>query len=166
MNYARMPIEIESPEQLGYDQVKFNLTESSFRDARLGDLGIDLSRLLLCYGDHRGHLLLRELLAAEARVGKDDVLVTVGAAAALFIVATSTLREGDRILVVRPNYATNIETPRAIGAHVDFHDLHFEERFRLDVVRLLAAIWPEAKIVSSTRPQHPAGTGGPITQIR
>src|SRR5260221_11854661 len=126
MNYARMPIEIESPEQLGYDQVKFNLTESSFRDARLGDLGIGLSRLLLCYGDHRGHLLLRELLAAEARAGKDDVVVTAGAAAALLIGAPSTFRDRLRILVVRPQYAPNIQTPRATAPPADFHDPHFE----------------------------------------
>lgn len=35
MRYRRMPIEIESPEELGYDTIDANLAESSFRD-RLG----------------------------------------------------------------------------------------------------------------------------------
>lgn len=32
MKYVRMAIEKESPEQLGYDKIKYNLTESSIRD--------------------------------------------------------------------------------------------------------------------------------------
>ena len=31
MNYKRMPIEIESPEELGYGLIRFNLAESSLR---------------------------------------------------------------------------------------------------------------------------------------
>ena len=71
MRYRRMPIEIESPEQLGYDTIVNNLSESSVSDRRLADLGIDLGPdgplalddLLLCYGDHMGDLLLREAIA-------------------------------------------------------------------------------------------------------
>ena len=32
-----MPIEIESPEQLGYERIRSNLAESSVSDAILGD---------------------------------------------------------------------------------------------------------------------------------
>jgi len=39
MKYRRMPIEIESPEQLGYANIRCNLTESSVSDLRLADLG-------------------------------------------------------------------------------------------------------------------------------
>src|SRR5258708_21877627 len=68
VRYRRMPIEIESPEQLGYDTITNNLSESSVADRRLADLGIDLGsgldELLLCYGDHRGDPSLREAVAA------------------------------------------------------------------------------------------------------
>ena len=37
-----MPIEVESPEQLGYDTITNNLSESSVADRRLGDLGLSL----------------------------------------------------------------------------------------------------------------------------
>ena len=43
MQYRRMPIEVESPEQLGYDKIKYNLTESSYADMAFGDLGLELS---------------------------------------------------------------------------------------------------------------------------
>jgi len=47
MKYSRMAIEAESPEQLGYGKIKFNLAESSVQDAVLGDLGNDLGSLVL-----------------------------------------------------------------------------------------------------------------------
>src|SRR5438445_42752 len=37
-----MPIEIESPEQLGYDTIAYNLSESSVADRRLADLDLAL----------------------------------------------------------------------------------------------------------------------------
>jgi aspartate/methionine/tyrosine aminotransferase len=157
MDYQRMSIEIESPEQIGYAKMACNLTESSFRDMHFADLGLDLNALVLSYGDHRGHPLLRAALAAEYAVAADDVLLTVGAASALFIVATSLLERGERLLVLRPNYATNIETPRALGAAIDFVDLEFDDGFRNDVERIAAAIRPDTKLVSITTPHNPTG---------
>jgi aspartate/methionine/tyrosine aminotransferase len=161
-----MPIEIESPEQMGYGNVKFNLTESSFRDATLGDLNLDLSKLVLCYGDHFGHPGFRGLLATEYGVKPDDILLTVGAAHGLFMISTALLEKGDRLLVIRPNYATNIETPRAIGAEIDFYDLTFEKGYRLDIDRLAAMIRPETKLVSVTTPHNPTGVVLPEVDLR
>jgi len=36
--------------------------------------------------------------------------MTSGAAGALFIIATALLRPEDHLVVLRPNYATNLET--------------------------------------------------------
>ncbi len=69
-----------------------------------------------------------------------DVLVTAGAAQALFIIATSLLEKGDHLVVLRPNYATNIFTPRAIEADISYLDLTFEDGWAIDVDRLAALI--------------------------
>jgi aspartate/methionine/tyrosine aminotransferase len=159
-----MPIEIESPEQLGYDTITNNLSESSVADRRLADLGIDLGsgldELLLCYGDHRGDPALREAVAAGgAGLRADDVLVTPGAAAALFTTATSLLEPGDHAVVVRTNYATNLETPRAIGAELDIVDVAFEDAWQLDVARLASRVRPGVtRLISVTCPHNPTGT--------
>ena len=50
----------------------------------------------------------------------------IGAAGALFIVATTLLERGNHLIVLRPNYATNLETPRAIGCDISYLDLTFE----------------------------------------
>lgn len=157
MRYIRMAIEKESPEQLGYDRIRNNLTESSVRDRSLRDLGVVLDDLLLPYPDHRGDRRLRDALAEMSRLEGDDILVTAGASAALFIIATALLERGDHLVVARPNYATNIETPRAIGASISFLDLTFEEGFRLDMGRLARLIGPETKYVSLTAPHNPTG---------
>lgn len=159
MKYRRMPIEIESPEQMGYGNIDCNLTESSYTDAGLKELNLDLNELVLCYGDHLGKPELRALIAAESPpLTPDDVLITAGAASALFIIATSILQAGDRMIVMRPNYATNIETPRVLGADIRFLDLRFEDGFRADIDRLAAMITRETKLISLTTPHNPTGT--------
>jgi len=158
MKYVRMPIELESPEQLGYSTIRYNLSESSVADRRLGEMNLRLDDILLCYGDHRGALDLREVIAGlGSGLGANDVLVTAGAAGALFIISTSLLRAGAHIVVVRPNYATNIETPRAIGCDITCIDLTFENGFRLDLERIEAAIRRDTKYVSITYPHNPSG---------
>lgn len=166
--YRRMPIEVESPEEVGYGTIRHNLAESSMRDRTLGELGLDadLGRVLLCYGDHRGHPGLRALLAAEAGISADGVLLTNGAAGALFMVATAILGAGDHLVVVRPNYATNLETPRAIGCGISFVDPTFESGWRCDVEAVAAALRPETRLISVTTPHNPSGVVMPQEELR
>ncbi|GMU67767.1 MAG: hypothetical protein AMXMBFR37_01000 [Steroidobacteraceae bacterium] len=159
LRYARMPIEVESPEEYGYDNIRNNLSESSITDQSLSSLGLTIPDLTLLYGEHRGSAVLRALIAADAaNLDADDVLVTSGAATALFIVSTSLLGREDHLVVVRPNYATNLETPRAIGCGISFIDLAFEQGFRLDIDRLAAAVTPATRLISVTCPHNPTGT--------
>jgi hypothetical protein len=113
MRYRRMAIEVESPEELGYGRIRYNLSESSIADQSLSGLGLEVPDLTLLYNEHRGTSALRALVVAGAAgLTADDVLITSGAAGALFIVATSLLEPGDHLVVVRPNYALTC-TPRA-----------------------------------------------------
>src|SRR4051794_2183354 len=168
MHYERMPIEIESPEEMGYEALTCNLTESSFTDAQLDALGLDLAGLVLAYGDHVGHRGLREVLASDAGAGSvtpSDVLVTAGAAGALFAISTSLLEAGSHVVVAAPNYATNIVTPRAIGADIELLELSFDEGYRLDLDRLATLIRPDTAFVSLTCPHTPPGTMMTIDEI-
>lgn len=158
MRYERMPIEVESPEEMGYDTIRYNLAESSVRDRRWSELGIELGDLVLAYGEHRGKYALRELIAGESPVLRaEHVLTTTGAATALFMVATTLLGPDDHLVVIRPNYATNLETPRAIGCQMSVLDLAFEQHFGLDIEQVKAQIRPNTRLLSITNPHNPTG---------
>jgi aspartate/methionine/tyrosine aminotransferase len=150
VDYRRTPIEVESPEQLGYSAIKNNLAESSFSDMRLADYGIeaDVEQMLLLYGDHLGSERLRALITDGCELRADEVLVTAGAAAALFIVSSALLKPGAHVLVCAPNYVTNLETPRAIGADVERLELRFDEGWRLDVQSVARWLRPDTRLIS------------------
>jgi len=161
MRYRRTPIELESPEQLGYDRIRNNLSESSYSDMHLRDYGVDadVGDLLLPYGDHLGLPRLRKLIAAEGPgLRSDDVLVTAGAAAALFTVSSALLDRGAHALVCAPNYATNLETPFAVEADLERLELHFENGWRLDLDEVASRLRPDTRLVSVTYPQNPTGS--------
>ncbi|MBD2753633.1 aminotransferase class I/II-fold pyridoxal phosphate-dependent enzyme [Spirosoma validum] len=159
MNYTRMPIEIESPEEIGYSTIKYNLAESSVRDISLRDLDLQLTDLVLSYGHHRGHPELLECIASESAVFlPTDVLVCSGAATALFIVSTTLLSPNDHLVVIRPNYGTNLETPRAIGCSMSIIDLSFDNQFELDMDQIRRSIQPNTRLISITTPHNPTGT--------
>jgi aspartate/methionine/tyrosine aminotransferase len=160
MRYRRTPIEVESPEQLGYDTIRNNLAESSFSDMSLAgyEIDADVTDLVLPYADHLGLERLRDLIADEGpSLRANDVLVTAGAASALFIVATSLIDARDHLLVCAPNYVTNLETPRAIGAELEPLKLRFEDGWALDLDLLAARLRPETRLVSVTYPHNPTG---------
>ena len=166
MRYRRMPIEVESPEEVGYDSITCNLAESSIADANLDDLGVDLRgphaplrRPPGAGGPPRARRGRRWASAPADGVplGPDDVLATVGAAGALFIVATALLEPGDEIVVVRPNYATNLETPRAIGADVRILDLEPEQGWATDPDALAALLTPPDPPRLDHQPAQPDG---------
>ncbi|MES1218051.1 MAG: aminotransferase class I/II-fold pyridoxal phosphate-dependent enzyme, partial [Bacteroidota bacterium] len=133
--------------------------ESSVSDFILRDIQLNIRDLSLCYTDHKGKPELRELIVAGYdTLDKENVLLTVGAASALFIIASSLLTKEDHLIVIRPNYATNIETPKTIGCEITFIDLHFENNWQPDIDAIEKAIQPNTKYISITHPHNPTGT--------
>lgn len=168
--FERMPIEAESPEEMpgGYGVIRNNLCESSLSDRTWGDLqamGITIPpSLVFQYTDHRGLRELRESIAmascnpdSKDILGPDDVMVFGGAAAALYTIHTAVLGSASKLLVVRPNYSTNLETPRTIGANIDYYDLQHDNNFVLNVDEFCSRIQPDTTLVSITTPHNPTG---------
>jgi aspartate/methionine/tyrosine aminotransferase len=166
MQYKRMPIEVESPEEMGYGNIKYNLAESSVRDRRISDINANLSDLVLNYGDHRGMHELRNLICENShQIDAKNVLVTQAAAMALFVINSSLLTASDHLIVLRPNYATNIETPRAIGCEISYIDLTFDAGYSIDIELVKSFIKSNTKLISITTPHNPTGTVIPENTI-
>ncbi len=158
MKYRRMPIEAESPEERGYNNIAFNLAESSVSDFNFKDLNFDVKDITLCYGDHKGLPELRQMLAERYKMKPEHFIITPGAAAGLFIVSNSILNKQNRLLVQRPNYITNIETPRLQECEIDYIDLKFEESYQFDLFKLNTMAQKRPALISITTPHNPTGT--------
>lgn len=158
MWFKRMAIERESPEEYGYGAIACNLGESSVPDQLIDKAGIKFGELLACYGHHRGRPDLRQLVAAQYDgLTSDQVLITGGAAEALFVVAATVLTPGDHVVVEHPNYPSNYEVPRSLGCHVGLLPLEFDSQFELDLDRLKAMVAPQTRLISLTHPHNPTG---------
>lgn len=156
-----MPIEAESPEEKGYDTIKYNLAESSVHDLRLSDIlaPADLADLVLAYTHHRGDPDLRKAVVSDSPgLNPEQVMICPSAATALFIISTTLLAANDHLVVIRPNYSTNLETPRAIGCDISFVDLQFDNGFAIDVEAIRQAMRPNTRLISITNPHNPTGT--------
>lgn len=161
MDYKRMAIEVESPEERGYASIQNNLAESSVADRTWASLDTQalntgLKDFVLAYGSHRGAAPLRAYIAGIS-YSPDQVLVTAGAAAALFIIHTTLLTPQDHLVVLYPNYGTNLETPRAIGCQISTVNLSFESDWGLTIADIQLALRPNTKLLSLTYPHNPTG---------
>lgn len=157
MRFKRMPLEVWF-NKYQYE-IEYDIGESAIGFRFLGDLGVNLENIPLRYGFHKGKPELRELIAKEYHnVASNQVLVTNGAAEALFDVAATLLNPGDHVIVEHPNYASNYEVPRSLGCEVDLLRLRFSEDFKPDIKELERLIRPETKLVSLTHPNNPTGS--------
>lgn len=169
MKFYRSAIEAEGAEVIGYNVIKYNLAESSVKDRTLADLGVVLKDMEIPYAqDHFGLTKLRTLIAAQSgtNVSTEHIMLTQGASAALFIIAISLLEKGSHIVVTRPNYTTNIDTPESIGCDIAFIDLNYENKFRIDLDQLEAAVTPDTKYVSLTCPNNPDGSMVTLEELK
>jgi aspartate/methionine/tyrosine aminotransferase len=140
-------------------RTRFNIGESSVGCLKVRDLGIDLADVELRYGHHAGHPALRDLIAQEYDgLSAGHVLVTSGAAEAIFAIAASLLQPGDEVVVEHPNYPSTYEVPRAIGCRVRLLRLKFEQGFVPDLDRLDALVSPRTKLLVFTHPNNPTGS--------
>ena len=114
--------------------VRFDLAESTTPALRLGELTTadELAGLRLEYGTSAGDAKLRALVAGRTGAGADQVLMTVGASQALFLLAQDRCGPGDHVVVASPCFPPTRVVPEGLGARVSLLRLRFDDRvFRL-----------------------------------
>ncbi|HEY4453481.1 MAG TPA: pyridoxal phosphate-dependent aminotransferase [Pseudonocardiaceae bacterium] len=147
---------------------RYDLAESTCPPLRVAELAdpAELAELALGYGTSRGDGELRALLAEGTGVGADQVLVTVGAIEALFLLAQLTCAPGDHVLVGTPCFPPTRIVPAGLGAVIDPLPLSFADDYRLPVDRLEAALTPRTRLVSLASPQNPSGVRFTEAEVR
>jgi aspartate/methionine/tyrosine aminotransferase len=114
--------------------------------------------LRLGYTESTGHpLLRREIASLYDAIGSDDVLVFAGAEEAIFCLMSTSLQEGNHVIVTWPGYQSLYEVARSAGATVSLHALREEDGWSLDVDRLVRSFRPETRMVVVNAPHQPTG---------
>ncbi|WET78986.1 pyridoxal phosphate-dependent aminotransferase [Amycolatopsis sp. QT-25] len=139
--------------------IRYDLAESTCPPLRVADLADpgELADMALGYGTSRGDTELRELIAAGAGVRAEQVLVTVGAIEAMFLLAQATCVPGDRVLLITPCFPPARTVPEGLGARVDVVPLSFDDGYRLALDTVADALTPRTRLVSLASPQNPSG---------
>jgi aspartate/methionine/tyrosine aminotransferase len=115
-------------------------------------------KLGLGYTESTGHpLLRREIASLYDSIGSDDVLVFAGAEEAIFCLLSTSLQEGNHVIVTWPGYQSLYEIARGSGATVSLHALREEDDWSLDVDRLVRSFRPETRMVVVNAPHNPTG---------
>jgi aspartate/methionine/tyrosine aminotransferase len=142
------------------EQPLYNLGESVGPDLTVADLLgpanlADLAGVSLGYGTSAGDPGLRALVAARHGILDSQVLITTGAAAALFLVA---LLAGDgEIVVGQPCYPPTFDAVQGIGARVVTVTTRFEDGYRMNLDAFAARLSSRTQLVMIASPQNPAG---------
>lgn len=143
---------------------RYNLGESMGHDLSVAELGRgDLASVTLGYGTSPGDAVLRTLVAGRVGVADDQILITSGAAAALFLVS---LLQGDGETVVGvPCYPPTFDALQGIGAPVVTVRSRFEDGYRMDLDELADALSQRTQLVTVASPQNPSGVLIPEDEI-
>jgi aspartate/methionine/tyrosine aminotransferase len=144
--------------------VEINLADSSVKCANVSDLlaGEDARSLLempLYYPEVNGTTALRERIAAlYPNAAAANVLVTVGAAQANWMVCNTLLEAGDEVIVVSPGYRQVWGLAKNTGCCVKEAQLRPENNWRLDLDELERLAGPRTKLISIVNPNNPTGS--------
>ena len=144
--------------------VEINLADSSVQCANVSDLliGEDSKPLLempLYYPEVNGTGLLRERIAAlYSNASAENILVTVGAAQANWMVCSTLLEQGDEVIVVSPGYRQVWGLAKNLGCEVKEAQLYSGNNWRLDLDVLESLVTAKTKLISIVNPNNPTGS--------
>ncbi|MGO8956884.1 MAG: pyridoxal phosphate-dependent aminotransferase [Streptosporangiaceae bacterium] len=149
----------------------YNLSESVGPDLTVADV-LDPETLAglggvgLGYGTSAGGDDLRSLVAARHGIPAGQVLITSGAAAALFLLGL-VYGDGDVVIGV-PCFPPVLDALRATGARVETVRSRFEDGYRLDLGAFRAKLNRRTRLVMLASPQNPSAvslTGRVVEQV-
>jgi aspartate/methionine/tyrosine aminotransferase len=148
------------------EPLRYDLGESTCPPVRLADLvdSVTLNDLELGYGTSRGDAELRALIAADAGLAGNQVLVTVGAVEAMFLLAQD--RTGGRVTLVTPCFPPAEIIPAGLGSPVDIVPARFDDGYRLPIEDIERTLTADTRLVSIASPQNPSGVRFTDQEIR
>src|ERR1700742_3205614 len=162
MNFQNF--DLEYFQSLYERKVEINLADSSVKCANVSDLLSDedsrpLLELPLYYPEVNGTGVLRERIAVlYPGASASNVLVTVGAAQANWIICNTLLEQEDEVVVVSPGYRQVWGLAKNLGCRVKEAQLCPGNGWRLDLSVLESLVTNKTKLISVVNPNNPTGS--------
>ena len=159
------PFELERLLSDWEQTVEFNFAESGVHPVMLKEVlnfaNVDFEQFIeipLNYPEVNGDVQLRERVSALYEgASPDNVLVTVGASEANYILANTLLESGDEVAVMRPTYMQLSGAAANLGANVRSFSLDGTKDWALDLDELKDAVTPKTKVIAVVNPNNPTG---------
>ena len=140
-------------------ETEYDIGESAVKFLTFDELDMDLGKLPLRYGFHKGRPDLRGYLAQQyPGLSSENIIVTSGASEANFAIIAAVANPGDHLIVEHPNYTSMYDVPRSLGCDVTLLHLTYEKQFKPDIDELKDLIRPDTKLISLTHPNNPTGS--------
>jgi len=136
---------------------KINLSRSGVESVSLKDLEINFSELDIQGNNVHGYPPLLQALASRYGVSENNVVTTLGASHAIFIIGAALLARGDEVLIERPAYEPLLAVPRALGASIRRFDRSFQDGYQLDLRQIESLITEKTKLLVLTNLHNPSG---------
>src|SRR5687767_14928223 len=115
-----------------------------------------LLRSPITYQPSTGRLALKEALADMSGVAADDIVVTAGAAEALFHVFFLAATSGGNIIVPSPGFPTYYAIPEALGLELRTYSM-LEDDGGFDPTRIRALTDSHTRLIVVNSPHNPTG---------
>jgi len=145
---------------------RFDLAESVGPNLRLAELigpadTPGLGDMPLNYGTAQGDPWLRRAIAGMYETDPENVVVTIGAMHALFLLAFVVCDRGDEAVTMSPLFPPARTALEVVGSNLRVLPLSFERGYRIDLPEFRALLSPRTKLVSVASPQNPSGVAIP-----
>jgi aspartate/methionine/tyrosine aminotransferase len=142
------------PQEPRYD---LGLSEPQL-ETTAGELGLGAEDILITGHNALGYEALREHLARRYGVSPDQVLCSLGASMANFLLCGVLLEPGDEVIVERPAYEALLRVPQFFGAAIRRVERPYEKEYQLDLAGLTETINPRTRLIILTNLHNPSGT--------
>jgi len=159
------PFVMERMQSKWENVVEYNLSESGVHPMLLhellemnGQTTESLANILVNYPQANGSIELRDTISALYRgAGRDNVLVTVGAAEANYNTIHTLLEPGDEAVVMTPNYMQIWGVCRNRGIKVRNFHLMEDAGWAPDLAELETLVGPDTRLIAICNPNNPTG---------
>ncbi|MEM9634288.1 MAG: pyridoxal phosphate-dependent aminotransferase [Pseudomonadota bacterium] len=109
------------------------------------------------YPPTAGTVALRDTIAQQAGVNRENVVVSTGAKQVLANAMLATLNPGDEVIIPTPYWTSYSDIVAMAGGTVVTVPCNMGERFKLTPEKLAAAVTPRTRWVMLNSPSNPSG---------